>query len=317
MRERGVVVALGGNALAPASENVSIFDQFRHTRESLGSIIELARKDWRIAIVHGNGPQVGDELLRNEIAADAVPELPLGVLVAATAGWIGYMIQQSLENGLRKAGVARHVVTQITQIVVDPGTSEMRDPTKFIGRSLTPEQADRLRSNGWTVREDRRGVLRRVVASPVPLEIVEKAEIRQLVAEGVIVIAAGGGGVPVYRHPRLGLEGVDAVVDKDWAAALLAREIGASTLLALTDVDAVYRDFGTERAAALRRLSVEEAERLLESDQLGRGSMRPKVEAGVRFIREGGQRMLIAQLEDGVAALDGKAGTEITNRTGT
>lgn len=317
MKERGVVVALGGNALAPASENVTIFDQFRHTRESLGSVIALAKKDWRIAIVHGNGPQVGDELLRNEIAAEAVPELPLGVLVAATAGWIGYMIQQSLENGLRKAGVERHVVTQITQIVVDPDAPEMREPTKFIGRSLTPEQAGRLRSSGWTVREDRRGVLRRVVPSPVPLEIVEKAEIRQLVAEGVIVIAAGGGGVPVYRHPTLGLEGVDAVVDKDWAAALLAREIGASTLLALTDVDAVYRDFGTEHAEALHRLSIEEAEELLGSDQLGRGSMRPKVEAGVRFLREGGQRVLVAQLDEGVAALDGEVGTEITNRIAT
>lgn len=311
MGEKGVVVALGGNALAPASENITIFDQFRHTRESLGSVVELAKRGWRIAIVHGNGPQVGDELLRNEIAADAVPELPLGVLVAATAGWIGYMIQQSLENGLRAAGVRRNVVTQVTQVVVDPEAPELKEPTKSIGRALTPGQADRLRAGGWTVKEDARGILRRVVASPVPLEIVEKAEIAQLVAEGVIVIAAGGGGVPVYRDPQLGLEGVDAVIDKDRAAALLAREIGADTFLMLTDVDAVYRDFGTERARKIDRLSVRKAESLLESEQLGRGSMRPKVEAGVRFLKAGGKRVIIAQLDQGLAALNGKAGTEI------
>jgi len=313
MSESTVVVALGGNALAPASENVTIFDQFRHTRESLGSIVELAKEKWNIAIVHGNGPQVGDELLRNEIAAEAVPELPLGVLVAATAGWIGYMIQQSLENALRQAGVSRNVVTQVTQVVVDPEGPEMREPTKFIGRALTTEQAERLRGGGWTVKKDPRGALRRVVASPAPLEIVEKAEIRHLVREGVIVIAAGGGGVPVFRHPQLGLEGVDAVVDKDLAAALLGCAIGASTFLMLTDVEAVFRNYGTDRARQLRSLGIAEAEELLDSDELGRGSMWPKVEAGVRFLRGGGKRVLIARLDQGSAALAGAAGTEITS----
>ena len=311
-RSASVVVALGGNALAPAAKNVTIFDQFRHTRESLSGVIELARKGWRIVIVHGNGPQVGDELLRNELAAEALPEQPLGVLVAATAGWIGYMIQQSLENGLRVAGLDRPVVTQITQVVVDPEAPESREPTKFIGRALRENQAERLRSAGWTVRKDSKGVLRRVVASPIPLEIVEKDTIRNLVAKDNIVIAAGGGGIPVYRHPSLGLEGFDAVIDKDLAAALIGCEIGASTLLMLTDVDAVYRDFGTEHATAIRRLSLEEAEVLLNSEQLGRGSMRPKVLAAVHFLRGGGHRVLIAQLDQGLAALDGNAGTEIT-----
>lgn len=312
-RRKTVVVALGGNALAPAAENVTVYDQFRHTRESLGSVIELARRGWHIAIVHGNGPQVGDELLRNELAVSALPELPLGVLVAATAGWIGYMIQQSLENGLRAAGVKRRVVTQITQVVVDPAAPETREPTKFIGRALTAEQAERLRASSWLVKEDPNGVLRRVVASPIPLEIVEKDTIQRLVGEGVIVIAAGGGGAPVFRHPRLGLEGVDAVVDKDRAAALLGCEIKASTLLMLTDVDAVYRDFGTERATPLRRLSLDEAEALLEGGELGRGSMRPKVEAATRFLRGGGKRVCIARLDQGLAALQGEVGTEIIN----
>ncbi len=306
-----VVVALGGNALAPAAENVTVFDQFRHTRESLSSVIELAREGWRIVIVHGNGPQVGDELLRNELAADVLPELPLGVLVAATAGWIGYMIQQSLENGLRAAGLERQVVTQITQVLVEPEAPESREPTKFIGRALRPEQAERLRAAGWQVRKDPKGILRRVVASPVPLEIVERDMIRRLVDDGVIVIAAGGGGVPAYRHPTLGLEGFDAVVDKDLAAALLGCEIGASTLLMLTDVDAVYRSYGTERAERVEHLSVPEAEALLETGELGRGSMWPKVLAAVIFLRRGGERVYIARLDQGLAALQGVAGTRI------
>jgi carbamate kinase len=313
-RGNAVVVALGGNALAPAAENVTIYDQFRHTRESLAAVIELAKASWRIAIVHGNGPQVGDELLRNELAAEALPEQPLGVLVGATAGWIGYMIQQSLQNGLRRAGLERHVVTQITQVVIDPEAPESQEPAKFIGRALSREQAERLRAAGWTVEKDPNGVLRRVVASPVPLEIVEKETIRRLVGRGIIVIAAGGGGIPVYRHPTLGLEGFDAVVDKDLAAALLGCEIGASTLLMLTDVDAVYQDYGTDHAVRMERLSLPEAEALLETEQLGRGSMRPKVQAAVSFLRGGGRRVLIARLDQGFAALVGSVGTEITKR---
>ena len=313
LKRSAVVVALGGNALAPAAQDVTIFDQFRHTRESLGSVIELARRGWRIAIVHGNGPQVGDELLRNELSADVLPEQPLGVLVASTAGWIGYMIQQSLENGLRQAGIERRVVTQITQIIVDPNSAEMQETTKPIGRALNEDQARRLREAGWVVREGSKGVLRRFVPSPRPLEIVEREAVRRVVERGGIVIAAGGGGVPVYRHPTLGLEGVDAVIDKDLAAALLGCEIGATRLLLLTDIDGVYRDFGTEHARLMKRLSLQEAEQLLDTDQLGRGSMRPKVEAAVAFLKGGGRRVIIAQLDQGLAALEGKVGTAITN----
>ncbi|KPK65987.1 MAG: hypothetical protein AMS21_03395 [Gemmatimonas sp. SG8_38_2] len=313
-KRNAVIVALGGNALAPAAENVTIFDQFRHTRESLSSIIELARREWRIVIVHGNGPQVGDELLKSELAADVLPQQPLGVLVASTAGWIGYMIQQSLENGLRSAGIERRVVTQITQVVVDPLAPEMREPTKSIGRALSEDQARRLREAGWVVKKDSKGILRRVVPSPAPLEIVEREAIRRVAERGGIVIAAGGGGIPVYRHPTLGLEGVDAVVDKDLAAALLGCEIGASTLLLLTDVDAVYRDFGTDHAKPIKRLSLKRAEALLDTEQLGRGSMRPKVRAAVSFLKRGGKRVFIARLDQGLAALDGAAGTAITKR---
>jgi carbamate kinase len=309
-----IVVALGGNALGPAAENVTVYDQFRHTRESLVSVIELAKQGYRIVLVHGNGPQVGDELLRNELGAELVPELPLGVLVASTAGWIGYMIQQSLQNGLRREGINRLVVTQITQVVVDPEAPEMQEATKYIGRALGEGQAERLRGLGWRVKRDARGSLRRVVPSPRPLETVESNTIRRLVYRGVIVIAAGGGGIPVYRHPTLGLEGVDAVVDKDLAGAVLGCEVGASTLLILTDVDAVYQDYGTERATKLRHLSLKDAEVLFATTQLGQGSMRPKVEAAISFIKGGGKRVLIAKLDEGLAALNGEAGTEITRK---
>lgn len=312
-RRSMVVVAVGGNALAPAAENVTVYDQFRHTRESLGSIIELARRDWGIVVVHGNGPQVGDELLRNELAASTLPEQPLGVLVAATAGWIGYMIQQTLQNGLSRAGIDRAVVAQVTQVLIDPRAPESVEPSKYIGRILGPEQADRLRASGWTVKLDRNGALRRVVPSPVPLEIIETETILELAREGVIVVAAGGGGVPVYRDAELGLEGFDGVIDKDHAAALLGREIGAETLLILTDVAAVYRGFGTEEQTAIGRLRRSEAEALLETDELGGGTMRPKIRAAVDFLRAGGHRVLVARLDQGREALDGLAGTEIVN----
>ena len=307
-----MVVAVGGNALAPPGEHATIHDQFRHTRESLGSIVALAHAGCRIALTHGNGPQVGDELLRNERAADLLPENPLGVLVAATQGWIGYMIQQSLQNALERAGVARQVATVVTQVIVDPDAPETTEPRKRIGRRLDDAQAERLRQAGWAVARDPRGGWRRAVPSPIPLEIVERDLIRDLLARGYVVIAAGGGGAPVYRHPTLGLEGIDAVVDKDRAAAILARDVGAQELLLLTDIDAVYRDFGTERAEPIRRLGVPEAEELLAAGAAGEGSMQPKLEAAVRFIRDGGRRAVIARLDQGWEALRGETGTEIT-----
>ncbi|MFQ5746489.1 MAG: carbamate kinase [Gemmatimonadota bacterium] len=314
--ERSVVVAIGGNALSPSGEAATIANQFRHTRSSLAPIVEFACDGWKIAVVHGNGPQVGDELYRNEVARGVVEPLPLGVLVAETAGWIGYMIQQSLENALSRAGCPRRVVTLITQVRVDPDHPSMVEPTKFIGRALDPATADDLRSAGLHVETDTRGDLRRRVPSPIPLEIVESRMVGELVSRGDIVVAAGGGGIPVYTDARLGLEGVDAVIDKDRAAALLAREIGAHILLILTDVDAVYAGFGTPEAKKLDRLTASEAESLIASDDLGAGSMRPKLEAAVQFVRGGGGRAVIAALDEGPAALDGRAGTSVVSDGG-
>ncbi|MGH7528807.1 MAG: carbamate kinase [Gemmatimonadales bacterium] len=301
-----IVVALGGNAVAPPDERPTISNQFRRTRESLGPIVDLARADWHIALVHGNGPQVGDELARNEIATEQVEPLPLGVLVAGTAGWMGYMIQQSLQNALARAGVQRSVVTLITQTLCEADDPNLRTPSKPIGHQLDRVRQARLTARAIPVRDGRR-----LAPSPRPAGIVERDMVRHLVAAGHIVIAAGGGGPPVYRDPRLGLEGLDAVVDKDRVAAILGREIGAQALLILTNVDAVYRGYGTPRSQPIRRLSLAEADHLLAGQELGTGSMRPKVEAAAAFVRAGGERAMIAELADGLAALRGDAGTTI------
>jgi carbamate kinase len=313
---RTAVIALGGNALAPAGEKSTIYDQFRHTRESLGPIVDLATDGWNLCVVHGNGPQVGDELVRNESARREASPLPLGVLVAATAGWIGYMVQQSIENALRRAGSMRDVATIITQVQVLADDPALTEPTKFIGQPLSPERAAELRREGHVVKLDGKGNERRVVGSPQPRAIHELRTIRQLVESGTIVIACGGGGAPIYDDPVKGWEGIDAVVDKDLAAAVLARDLEATMLLILTDVDAVYADWGTPRQRPLRRLSVDEAERMDRTGAFGEGSMAPKIRAAVDFARRTGGRAIITELGRGREAVRGRAGTTITRDGG-
>jgi carbamate kinase len=308
--DRTIVVAVGGNALQPEGGRGDIAEQFAHTRESLAAVVALAAEGWRIAMVHGNGPQIGDELLRNECSRDRLPPLPLGVLVAGTAGWIGYMIQQSLQNALEQAGVRRSVVTLVTQVLVDPAEARA-EPVKPIGRFMDEATAQQVAAEmGWTVGPSGSG-WRRLVPSPRPIGIVEAAQIRRLVEQDVIVIAAGGGGTPVYRDPVLRLEGVDAVIDKDRAAEVLAAELDAAVLMVLTNVDGAYRGFGTPQQELLRELRVADAEAMLEAGEFGRGSMGPKVEAAVSFIRGGGSRAIIGRLDQGLSAVRGETGTSI------
>ena len=306
------VIALGGNALAPAGEKSTIYDQFRHARESLGPIVDLARDGWNLCVVHGNGPQVGDELVRNESARREASPLPLGVLVAATAGWIGYMVQQSIENALRCAGSTRDVATIITQVQVCADDPALKSPTKFIGQALSAERADEMRREGHAVKEDGRGNLRRVVGSPAPQAIHELRIIRRLVEEGTLVIACGGGGAPIYDDPVKGWEGIDAVVDKDLAAAVLARDLGATLLLILTDVDAVYANWGTSQQQPLRRLTADAAAEMDRAGAFGEGSMAPKIRAAIDFARRTGGRAIITELSRGREAVRGEAGTTIT-----
>jgi carbamate kinase len=309
------VLALGGNALARADEPATITNQFRRARESMAAVVPLAREGWRIVIVHGNGPQVGDSLVRNEVARRVVEPLPLGVLVAETAGWIGYMLQQSLQNALASARVSRPVATLVTQTLVDRFDPALGAPTKPIGQALTEEEAARLREAGRSVGRDGAGAWRRMTTSPRPLGVVEFPVIRSLLDDGVIVMAAGGGGPPVYDDPILGLEGVDAVVDKDRVSAVLARQLEAEVLLILTNVEAVYEGWGTPAARPIRRMTVARAESLMASGAFDAGGMRPKVEAASGFARDAGGRAIIAHLGSGAAALRGETGTTIVGDT--
>lgn len=308
------MLALGGNALARADEPATVTNQFRHARESVVPIVELARQGWRIVVVHGNGPQVGDELLRNEAARKLAEPLPLGVLVAETAGWIGYMLQQSLQNALAAARVDRNVVTVITQTLVDRYDPALNTPTKPIGHPITSQEAKRISEAGRSVGKDGNGRWRRMATSPVPLGVVEFPIIKQLLDQGTVVVAAGGGGPPVYQDPLLGLEGLDAVVDKDRVSAILASQLDAEVLMFLTNVDAVFEGWGTPRARPIRRMSLDQAEAMIAGGGLDAGGMKPKMEAAAGFVRRGGERAIIARLSDGPAALRGETGTTITRK---
>jgi len=305
------VLGLGGNALARSGEPATVTNQFRHARESVAPIIELARQGWRIVIVHGNGPQVGDELLRNEAARKVVEPLPLGVLVAETAGWIGYMLQQSLQNALAAARVQRDVVTVITQTLVDRYDPALNHPTKPIGHALSSQEATRLQELGRAVGKDGAGDWRRMATSPVPLEVIEFPIIKRLLDQGTMVIAAGGGGPPVYQDPILGLEGLDAVVDKDRVSAILGNQLEAEVLMLMTNVDAVFDGWGTPKAKPIRRMTLEQAGAMIASGSLDEGGMKPKVEAAAWFVQRGGSRAIIARLSEGPAALRGETGTTI------
>jgi carbamate kinase len=288
-----------------------VTNQFRRARESVAPIVELARDGWRIVVVHGNGPQVGDELLRNEAARKVAEPLPLGVLVAETAGWIGYMLQQSLQNALAAARVERNVVTVITQTLVDRYDPALNQPTKPIGHPISPQEATRIRQAGRPVGKDGSGQWRRMATSPMPVGVVEFPIIRQLLEQGTVVVAAGGGGPPVYQDPILGLEGIDAVVDKDRVSAILASQLDAEVLMILTNVDAVFEGWGTPQARPIRRMSLEQAEKMITGGSLDAGGMKPKIEAAAGFVRRGGTRAIIATLSGGPAALRGETGTTI------
>jgi carbamate kinase len=313
MRKKTAVVALGGNAITKKEEEDTIANQFRNTRESLRGIVELIRDGYNLAITHGNGPQVGNAIFRVELARGKAPILPLGICVADTEGGMGYMIEQSLQNRLEKDKIRRDVVTIVTQVVVDKKDSSIEEPTKFVGQFYTRKEAKRLaRERDWEVREDRGKMWRRVVPSPIPLEIVEKKTIKNLVEKGVIVIAAGGGGIPVYVEKNGTLEGMDAVIDKDRASAVLARDIGAELLLILTEVEKVALNFGTLLQIDLNKLTVKEAKKYQKENHFPPGSMGPKIEAAIQFLESGGKEVIITSIPKAYDAVKKKtAGTRI------
>ena len=310
--KKTAVVALGGNAITRPGVPDTIANQFAHTRQSLVEIIELIRDGYNLAITHGNGPQVGNALLRVELARGKAPILPLGICVADTEGGMGYMIEQSLQNGLIRQGINRKVVTIVTQVVVDRNDPSLANPTKFIGQFYTEADADRMHTeSGWMVKKDGDRGWRRVVGSPHPLAIINSKTIQNLVESGVVVIVAGGGGIPVYIEDDGTYEGVDAVVDKDWASTVLAKDINANQLIFLTEAPKVCLNYGKPDEKPLNRMTVTEARKYLAEGHFPPGSMGPKIEGAIHFLEQGGRRVIVAAIADVQLAMHGQAGTEI------
>lgn len=310
MRKRAVI-ALGGNALIKEGQEGTIYEQFANTREVMKHIVKIIEEGWDIVITHGNGPQVGAILLQNDLAKDVTPPMPLGICVAESEGYIGYMIQQCLSNALRKAGIKRPVVTIITQVIVDENDPSFDNPTKPIGPYYSDEEVDELIKEGYKVRKQQDG-WRIVVPSPDPKSIVEGDIIKNLLEDGVIVIASGGGGMPVIEKEGWGLDGLEAVIDKDLASERVAEAIDADLLLILTNVDYVYLNYGKQNQKPLHRVKLDEIKKYYEEGHFPEGSMGPKIIAAERFLNYGGKKVIISHVDKAWEAFKEKIGTIIT-----
>ncbi len=302
---------VGGNSLIRAGEKGTIAEQRGNAQRTAAQIVGLIRAGYRIVLTHGNGPQVGAELLRSERGASQVPGLPLDVCGASTQGEIGYLLQQSLESELQLAGLHVPLATVISQSLVSLDDPSMKHPSKPIGPFYSRADAEeRRRLFGWAIVEDAARGYRRVVASPEPLEIIELEVIRDLVEQGVLVIACGGGGIPVvWRNGRL--EGVEAVIDKDRASALLATRLGADLFVISTDTDCVYLDYKKPAQRALRQVRAAELEEYAKAGHFPPGNMGPKIESVLRFLRDGGKEAVITSCENLCQAVTGPAGTHM------
>lgn len=310
-----IVIALGGNAIKQFDERGTFEEQMYNINETCKHIVEIIKRGYKVVITHGNGPQVGNLLIQQEEAKNLVPPQPLDVVGAMTQGQIGYMLQQALRNNLVKAKIDIPVVTVLTQVVVDLHDPNFRNPSKPIGPFYTKEEAEELcRSKGYIIRmvnpSIQRGY-RRVVPSPEPLSVVEKDIIKSLVNKGIIVIACGGGGIPVIYTDDDSLQGVEVVIDKDLASEKLAESIGADIFLILTDVEKVKLNYGKPNQKDIDKMTVKEAKKYLAQGHFWEGSMKPKIIACIRFIEAGGKKAIISSLNKAVDALEGKTGTLI------
>ena len=310
--EKTAIIALGGNALSDKSQAGTINDQFSNTRKSLTEIIKFLKEDYNICITHGNGPQVGDELLRMDLTQDEVSPLPLGVCVAGTQGTIGYMIQQTFQNILNQENIDKEVVTLVTQVVVDPKHPSLKNPTKFVGQRFSKQEAEkRAKRMGWVVKEQDPGEWRRVVPSPDPDFVMHGISIRTLVEAGIIVLAAGGGGIPVFIGEDGKFEGIDAVIDKDLTAAKLGRVIRADEYYIVTDIEQVYLNYGTDKQSPINHMTDIEAKQFQEEGHFQQGSMWPKIRSAIYFLKHYGKKVIITNIDHLQDAIDGKAGTTI------
>lgn len=308
-----VVVALGGNALLRGSETGTIQQQEKNTYDTCINLIKLIDKDYGLVITHGNGPQIGNILLRNEAGYESykIPKMPIDICVADSQGGIGYMIERQMKNILRERKIRKNVITLITEVLVDINDSAFKVPTKPVGKFYLKEEADLLaRANNWIFKEDsRKRGWRRIVASPQPLDILNKKIVKDLVGKGNIVIAAGGGGVPVYLDQNKNLQGIEAVIDKDLASSLLATEIAAESFYILTDVPKVYINFQKPNQQALDTLTIVDAKKYFDDGQFSAGSMGPKIMAAISFLSNGGKESIITEASE---LNNPKSGTIIT-----
>jgi len=310
--KRLAVVAIGGNALIRDRTHESIMDQYEMVCALAADIAGMIESGWNVVVTHGNGPQVGFILRRSELSIHEVPPVPMDYAGADIQGAVGYMFVKALRNEFRKRGLMRQAVAIVTQTVVDRNDPAFRNPTKPIGSHMDEARAKQLAAQyGWTVREDSGRGWRRVVPSPQPQSIIETAAIRDLAAQGYVVVSCGGGGIPVVEDEQGNLQGVEAVIDKDLASSLLARNMGADTLVLPTGVEKVALDFNKPTQRWLDRLTVAEARRYYDEDQFDRGSMGPKIAALIDFVGGGGELGLITNPQNLTRALAGQTGTRI------
>jgi carbamate kinase len=312
MAERTAVVAIGGNSLIKDRFHQSVRDQYIAAGETCWHIAGMIKNGWRVAITHGNGPQVGFMLRRSELAAGELHEVPLDAIGADTQGAIGYALQQNLENDFERLGIVKRAVTVVTQTEVAADDTAFQTPSKPIGSFMDePMARQRERDDGWAVKEDAGRGWRRVVPSPVPLRIVEIDAIRSLVEAGFVVISTGGGGIPVVRDAEGNLSGVAAVIDKDLASALLANELGADLFIISTAVEKVALDWGKPDQRWIDRMTLSEAKQHLAEGQFAPGSMGPKIEAVIGYLERGGTEAIITDPDNVERALIGETGTRI------
>jgi carbamate kinase len=318
-RTKTFVIALGGNCILRAGQKGTIEDQYENLRRTADQLLGLLSGGSRIVVTHGNGPQVGNLLLASTMAKDTVPPMPLDICVAATEGFIGYMIQNTLANCLRQAGQPHNITTVVSQVVVDGDDPAFQSPSKPIGPFYTESEAVRLRQDkGWHIIQDSARGYRRVVASPMPVSLQQARIIKSMLDAGEIVVAVGGGGIPCVREENRNLHGIEAVIDKDYASARLAIEVHADVLFFLTAVEHVYRDFAEPHQKALNKLTVAESKKLLDENQFGKGSMEPKIRAAIMFLEGASpdnhreREVIITLPETALGALQGRTGTRIT-----
>ena len=312
MGKKTIMIALGGNSLSTKGNTGSISDQFFQARRTMDGLSKFIDLNYNICITHGNGPQVGNELLRMDLTRDKVPPLPLGVCVANTQGQIGYMVQQTLQNKLRKLNIDREVVTLITQVIVDKNDNSINNPTKYIGPRYSLNKINQLAKKfDWKIKEQEPGSWRRVVPSPMPEYIMHGKSIKALVDRGTIVIAFGGGGIPVYNNNNNEIEGIDAVIDKDFSAAKMGRIIRAQELWIISDIDYVYSNFGHKGQTSIKEINFKDLNNLYNENIFQEGTIKPKIKAALHFLKYHGEKVVITSINNIEKAINRESGTLI------